>query len=357
MQRLGMLLSQWNHTMTSISEQMNALLSIKYDWWQNLDAILPGNGSRSEKIADFQRTHGLDATGFLSAQTRIKLVACHPQTLGIRLIGPKICPRLLLDGRQTPQAHFDKIVSWIVGRRGYFSGLEYHPHIFALRGAHWNGHDICQTESAAQFMREPYGMRAHFSSKKHDYADSVFCVIWLEAGEKRAVFFRGVVNPCDIWPHGTAHLCDGQYFYRIGRHRTRQGAHMEAVRKCLDLWPKDWIFDNRPESIQYIALEGTSPIEVVRSHGECLDISDGDLDRAEIEIARQNPAYVDTQQIKINIHTCAFTEASSLGCQNILPQDYAHWMQILTRLSQLQHRVYGFALNIPYLLCDASWID
>ena len=65
---------------------------------------------------------------------------------------------------------------------------------------------------------------------------------------------------------------------------------------------------------------------------------------------------MDAYKIKINIHTCAFNHASSLGCQNILPQYYTDFIQTLERLANRQRETMGFALDIMYSLIDASCI-
>jgi len=209
-----------------------------------------------------------------------------------------------------------------------------------------------------RFAQSAYGDRQHLSADKPDYFDSAMGLFWVENGVKHAQLYRCVVNPASVWAQGTAHLNNGQYAYGVGRHRTRDSAHIDAVRRYADIsWDKSWIYDDSGDSVQYIALVGTSPIEVVRSTGASLDVSDADIARAESAFADRTPEYVDAQKIRINIHSCAENKPSSLGCQNIAPEDYASLMSTILRLTELQKRRYGFELPIEYFLSDGSWFE
>lgn len=329
------------------------------DWLRRLDAVLTSPDTQGEtlsaRLARIQKAHGLDVTGILTADTRLALVARYPGSLGISLVGPYRTPRVFADGCEASlHARFCALIDAL---HGVQLSLDAAPQILAIRGLIHTNAGFERTPSARDFAQTPYGTRSHLSADKPNYADTTLAVLWNESGSRHVEVFAGVVNPNGVWPQGTAHLCHGQYFYRLGRHRTREASHIDAVRTMASHWPADWITDRTPDSIQYLALESTSNIEVVRSTGDSLDVSPDDVARAEFAIAHRDPTFVDAQTIKINIHTCAFDHASSLGCQNILPGDYARFMGTLVRLRALQFKRYGFALDIPYLLTDASFFD
>ncbi|MBQ9243613.1 MAG: hypothetical protein IJ165_10415 [Proteobacteria bacterium] len=331
---------------------------IRYDWLGRLCICLGcDRHSYASRLRDFQGDMGLPATGFLDAPTRLTLTKTY-EPLKIRTIGPFLHTRLILDTSGTEAAIFDRLTDILQRQNCLVPEERFSSGILAIRGVASRSDGWHQTGSARDFAAQPYGARNHFSSDKSDYADSLIALMARENGIKRVQLFAGVTSPCAIWPAGTAHLCPGQYLYKIGRHRTREPAHIEAAEAMFrqSLWPQSWCFERTEDSIRYAALEGTSQIEIVRSTGDSLDISAEDIARAEREIALRNPAFVDAQCIKINIHSCSMTRASSLGCQNILPEDYARFMSELMRMAALQTECYGFALDIPYALCDASEI-
>ncbi|MBR4984126.1 MAG: hypothetical protein IKY83_00095 [Proteobacteria bacterium] len=339
---------------------------IRYDWLGRLCACL--NTDRAgypQKLRDWQGANGLAPTGFIDAQTRLKLIEDEAfnndltTRLKIRTYGvDKNLWRTTcaLSTSGTEAALYDRLTDILLALHSYVPEEPFSASILAIRGVTPSGDGYHHTESARMFAQQPYGARTHFSSNKADYADSLFALMTREGKEKHVQCFMGVTSPCSIWPHGTAHLCLGQYFYKIGKHRTREPAHIETAEAMFRnrIWPENWLYERTEDSIRYAALEGTSQIEVVRSTGDSLDISPSDIARAEREIAERNPAFVDAQTIKINIHSCSQTHASSLGCQNILPEDYRDFLGTLMRIADLQTDRYGFALDIPYTLCDAS---
>lgn len=331
---------------------------IRYDWLGRLCACLDTTcTSYPQRLREFQSDNGLAPTGFIDAPTRLRLIETF-EPLRIRTIGPFLKERRIFDTSGTEAAQYDRLADILHALHCFVPEEPYAASILAIRGITRTSDGYDQTKSARRFAQHPYSERTHFSSNKADYADSLFALMTREAGEKHVQFFMGVTSPCSIWPAGTAHLCPGQYFYKIGKHRTREPAHIEAVETMIrqNLWPEAWCYARTDDSIQYAALEGTSQIEVVRSSGASLDISDIDIERAEREIAARNPTFVDAQTIKINIHSCSLSHASSLGCQNILPGDYAEFLSALMRIAEMQQNTYGFALDIPYTLCDASEI-
>lgn len=338
----------------------NTYLGLKYDWVQKLMRQLGlefGDWRRlSQEIEAFQAAEGLDVTGLMTAQTRLNWIARYPD-FGLHLLGEHLSPgRCLLTESGEYVDVLERIGTWGKARCAFLPEMPYSAYIWAIRGVirDGNGHWV-QTDSAWRFMQSSYGHRDHFSSAKADYADTCFVLIWHDlSGKAYFQTFEGTANPGSIWPNGTAHLCTGQYFYKLGRHRTRERDHIRAVLESAHKWPEHWVTDKTEDSVQYFALESTSPIEVVRSTGQSLDISEDDILRAEIGIAHREPTYVDPYRIKINIHTCATEHASSLGCMNILPEQYAECMRTLESLSVSQREKYGFMLDIPFYLCDAS---
>ena len=332
---------------------------LRYDWRKKLARCLEIDSENVsalvQALADYQIDWGLKASGFVDCETRMRLIEDFP-CLRLQCIGNHLDERCIVDETQTESAVFDSLKNILLEQDSIVFEDAYCPQILAIRGVEHRGHRWFQTDSAGMYVQNPFGARAHFSSDKHNYNDTLMAVMWCDCGEKRVHLFSGVCNPNSVWPHGTAHLANGQYFFRIGRHRTRETSHIESVRAASLQWPKDWVFDNTNDSIQYIALEGTSSIEVIRSHGNYIDLCEDDYFKAEIGIAQADPVYVDAQRIKINIHTCAVDHASSLGCQNILPQDYAEFISILLECRRMQIERYGFEVEIPYTLCDASYI-
>lgn len=346
----------------------NQFLGFRYDWRVKLARCLgvsPGDWEGiSRGIACFQRLEGLEVTGLMTAETRLKWITRHPE-FGIQLTGCDLeVGRILIpvDLACSCEWEFDvwtRFLSW-----GKYLGV-FMPEgvgtvsIWGIRGL-VQSEEKCawvQTDSAWRFCHEEYGGRDHFSSLKADYLDTCFALLWHDVqGNAHVRLFQGTCNPGSIWPHGTAHLCSGQYFYKLGRHRTREADHIQAVLERSELWPSHWVTDRTQDSVQYYALESVSPIEVIRSSGGSLDISSSDVHRAEVGIAHREPTFVDQNLIKINIHTCAETHASSLGCMNIVPEQYGDFIGILERLTCFQRERYGFALDIPFYLCDASML-
>ena len=309
----------------------------------------------AQRLAECQNGHGLPPDGILTAETRLCLIRQYP-ALGIVLIGPYLDSRILLDGRQTEAAIHDRCCEIVAALGGIVSTTPSVPQLLAIRGmARQGGHLWQQTDSAAYFTAQTYGERDHFCARKSHFCDALMVLFWREP-QKRAFAFEGVVSPNHIWPQGTAHLCDGQYFFRIGRHRTHAELHIQAVLEASCQWPCDWVCDRQPHSIQYIALEGTAPIEIIRSRDQSLDLDEHDIAQANVAIAHRQPNFTNHLNIKINIHTCPPHEAASLGCQNILPNDYAHVMATLLRLRALQTDAFGFETDLIYSLFDASFI-
>lgn len=333
------------------------MLHLKIDWRRQLERELDAHSPNEavSQLRQFQGDCGLQTSGIVDAPTRLALIAQWDR-LRLRLIGDHLDSRVILSSQCTESALFDRIAAILDERDHALETRDHVPQIVAIRGVKATRDGWTQTQSARDFARESYGARTHFSARKENYLDAVFTVCWRDSGEKHVRCFSGNVNPNGIWPAGTAHLAQGQYLYKIGRHRTRDLAHIEGVRAVCDLWPDAWLLDQTENSLQYLALEGVSPVEVVRSHGDSLDISDEDVRHAEIAIAHRDPAFVDTQQIKINIHTCATSSASSLGCQNLRPEDYGAWMGLLVALREKQRAQVGFAADILYSLLDASSI-
>lgn len=333
---------------------------LRYDWRKKLARCL---GIYSENAAEtvrgivlYQGDCGLERSGFVDYNTRLRLIEDFP-ILRLQSVGNMLDERCIADESQSEHAIYDGLKEILLLHDSVVFEEDDCPQILSIRGVERRGCGWFRTESAKNFLQSSYGMRTHFSSNKRKYADTLTAVMWHDGGVSRVRLFCGVSNPNSVWPYGTAHLANGQYFYRIGRHRTRERGHIESVLDASRNWPEGWVFDVASDSVQYIALEGTSSIEVIRSHGESLDLSEDDYRNAEIGIAHAEPVYVDVQRIKINIHTCAEGHASSLGCQNILPNDYAEFMSILTSCRERQIERYGCEVEIPYTLCDASYIE
>ncbi|MBO4349347.1 MAG: hypothetical protein J6A01_00170 [Proteobacteria bacterium] len=335
---------------------------LRWDWCRKLEKCLgipPLNYLFwPTKIKEFQAAFALKPTGFIDAPTRLKL-ADYYRLLDVELVGMHLTPRCLIHSDQTDQNIAYQIENMLVSQDAYIPDIDYAPTILAIRGVEQHQRGWCQTASAMNFASEPYGNRTHFSANKDNYNDALFAIYWRENGNACARLFMGCVNPNHIWPHGTAHLAHGTYLYRIGKHRTREQDHIDAVLEMIktQTWPSEWLLERTEDSVQYVALESVSQIEVIRSHGDCLDISPEDVEHSMFAIASRAPNYVDAQRIKINIHSCAVDHASSLGCQNILPNDYADFMGVLMRLQKIQRQKYGLELDIPYCLADASMID
>lgn len=330
---------------------------LRHDWRRRLEGALKCDGIRAtvHALCRFQKDHSLPATGFVDAPTRLQLIQTFPE-LALQLVGPHTEERVIADESQSETQLSLRLESILDDCCSDRFELDDFAHILAIRGVRRCGKVWHQTASSAEYLSEPYGARRHFSSAKPDFEDTLFAVLWREQGARRVRIFSGTANPNAIWPAGTSHLAAGQYFFKIGRHRTRNLDHIQSVENMSPYWPSSWLFDRTPESIQYLALEMTSPIEVIRSTGDSLDISDDDIRTAEQKIAEQDPAFTDTLRIKINIHTCAPNHASSLGCQNIRPDDYADFMNILTHCAEKQRERYGFSSDIAYTLLDASFI-
>lgn len=343
--------------------QIQANLGLCADWMNRLarwlsqeDGDCVSGETLACRIAAFELEAGLAPTGIVTRETRLALLDKCP-SLRIRLIGPNIGSGAFFSW-QTEQVLYDYFREGIERLGGIWTCREGAVQLVGLRGAHCNGQTLIRTDGVRQFSNLPYGERLHFSSAKPDYFDSLMGMFWTESREKHARIFRCVVNPASVWDAGTAHLNNGQYAYCVGKHRTRDVAHIDAVRHYAGLsWQKSWITDDTGDSVQYLALVGCAPVEVIRSSGNSLDISPDDIDRAEKAIAARIPEYVDAQKIRINIHSCAQDRASSLGCQNIAPEDYAEFMSAILRCCEMQKKAFGFALPIAYYLTDSSWFE
>lgn len=341
-------------------------LGLRVDWMRRLGRLLSSfqgdnrdwssGEALARRIAEFECAVGRAPTGIVTASTRLALLERF-DSLRVQWIGPELAPHEILSW-QTESALYDFFRDNVERLDGVWMERDCGVQLVGLRGVRMEGRSLRRTESARRFSESPYGSRPHLSSAKSDYFDSVMGVFWREAGVKHGRLFRCVVNPASIWPEGTAHLNNGQYAFCLGRHRTRDGAHMDAVRRYVNTtWEKSWIFDDAGDSVQYLALVGISPIEVVRSSASSLDVSEDDIARAERAFAERLPEFVDEHKIRINIHSCAENEPSSLGCQNIAPEDYAEFMSIIVRLAERQKKRYGLELPIEYYLTDGSWFN
>ena len=340
------------------STLINTRLGLRIDWVKKLMAHLRVADweACTHAVAEYQLSNHLLPSGIIDAPTRLSLIRTFPD-LSIQTIGLFRAPDCILDSSQPEDAQYLRIKEILLSHNHFVAELENAAQILAIRGVRLHDNGWYRTDSALRFASSPYGSRTHFSSDKPNYFDSLFAVTWREHSQRHVRLFPGTVNPNDIWPQGTAHLCMGQYFFKIGRHRTRNPDHVQSVLDHHGIWPDEWFCDISPDSVQYLALEGTSPIEIVRSHDNALDISEEDIQRAEAAIARREPTYVDEHLIKINIHTCAADHASSLGCQNISPDYYQDFMDTLLQVQNRQIVQYGFALDIPYSLIDGSFIE
>lgn len=342
--------------MMSVHEvaHLNARLPLRPDWRRALCRIAANadDNGLARFLAEFAQSHAIGGHGLLTPALRRALVRQFPE-LGIRLLGPHLSPRFLL-GTANEMCLYDRCEAIVQAHDGLTFATPFVPQILALRGCRLGpSGDIFQTDSAQRFAAMPYGARDHFSSQKNLWCDTIFVLFWRDP-QKHARIFEGTSNPNSVWPEGTAHLCDGQYTFRLGRHRTFSRPHIDAVLERREIWPSEWIFEHDEEHVRYIALEGVSPVHVVRGSGEALDLSEEDILRAETGFSEFDPKYTDTQRIKINIHTCPADAASSLGCQNIHPDQYADFIARLTRLEASSRQAYGFVAETWYMLLDAS---
>ena len=334
---------------------LNRRLPVRLDWWRRVSRVL---GARHEdglaltrSLASFADKQRVCGNGLLTSELHRKLIVAYPE-LGIRLIGEHLERRLLLDAT-LESALYDACIDVVRRADGYVFHAPYVPQILAIRGCERRGSEIWQSDSAARFCASPYGSRDHFSSAKTPFLDTIMILFWRDSA-KRARVFDAVSNPNFVWNEGTAHLCDGQYTFRLGRHRTYNRAHIDAVVSASQNWPVEWIYELDDEHVRYIALEGTSPVNVVRSTGTSLDISEEDVRRAEDGIGAFEAKYVDQLKIKINIHTCPLGEASSLGCQNIANDEYGEFMRLLREIERGGFERAGYASEVWYTLIDAS---
>lgn len=356
----------WKDIDFAEAAQIQQRLGLRIDWMRRLGRLLSESFGRkcdvasgaglARAIAEFECEMGIEPTGIVARATRKALIAQF-ESLGVRWIGPNLESGVLFSW-QTEATLYERYCENVERLDGAWMRRDYALQLVGLRGVRLRSRCLERTDSAMRFAQSAYGDRQHLSADKPDYFDSAMGLFWVENGVKHAQLYRCVVNPASVWAQGTAHLNNGQYAYGVGRHRTRDSAHIDAVRRYADIsWDKSWIYDDSGDSVQYIALVGTSPIEVVRSTGASLDVSDADIARAESAFADRTPEYVDAQKIRINIHSCAENKPSSLGCQNIAPEDYASLMSTILRLTELQRRRYGFELPIEYFLSDGSWFE
>lgn len=356
----------WKDIDFAEAAQIQQRLGLRIDWMRRLGRLLSESFGRkcdvasgaglARAIAEFECEMGIEPTGIVACATRKALIAQF-ESLGVRWIGPNLESGVLFSW-QTEATLYERYCENVERLDGAWMRRDYALQLVGLRGVRLRSRCLERTDSAMRFAQSAYGDRQHLSADKPDYFDSAMGLFWVENGVKHAQLYRCVVNPASVWAQGTAHLNNGQYAYGVGRHRTRDSAHIDAVRRYADIsWDKSWIYDDSGDSVQYIALVGTSPIEVVRSTGASLDVSDADIARAESAFADRTPEYVDAQKIRINIHSCAENKPSSLGCQNIAPEDYASLMSTILRLTELQKRRYGFELPIEYFLSDGSWFE
>ena len=336
---------------------LNARLPLRLDWKNRLCRVLGVDREWlrvTPVLADFARDFAIPWDGLLTPELRLALIRQYPE-LGIQLLGDHLERRFLFDTSDETRV-YDTCESWVRAHDARTFEMPFVPQVLAIRGAVLQADGgVFQTDSAHQFSEMPFGERAHFSSQKTPCFDTVFVLFWKDP-QKHARIFEGTSNPNMIWPEGTAHLCDGQYTFQLGRHRTSSRPHIDAVLSHTAQWPEEWIFERGDAYVRDIALEGVSPVNVIRSHDEFLDLSKEDIQRAERGFAEHDPRFTATQRIKINIHTCPATEPSSLGCQNIHPDQYADWIMQISWLEERSREAYGFASETWYTLIDASKI-
>ncbi len=337
---------------------LNDRLPISLDWWRKLARALNANDTPSlvKALTVFAGDHGLTCGSLMTPELRQKLIE-NFDSLQLKLIGPHLEQRCLLNGT-SESTLFDRCIEIVREANGAVFDMPFVPQVLAIRGVRRDGQTLWQTDSAAYFAAESYGQRTHFSSAKQPFLDSAVILFWRnESGEKHALIFDATVNPNMIWPEGTAHLCDGQYTFKLGRHRTYSRPHIDAVVQAAQNWPSNWIYELDDAHVRYIALEGTSPIHVIRSSGDSLDLSQDDITCAERAIAHYDKRFVDCMHIKINIHTCPQNAASSLGCQNIAIDQYGCFIDTISSLETAAIARFGHPFETWYSLIDASKIN
>ncbi|MFA5623445.1 MAG: hypothetical protein WC966_00095 [Bradymonadales bacterium] len=340
----------------------NSALGLRMDWKRKLQAVLCHNTDAwsiksIQAIIDFQREHPkqLNANGLLCPKTRLLLEERFP-VLAETLLGPNLSARVI--AKLDSASLYNDARATILASSALFWDLPMQAQLLGIRGAKVQNGYIVQGQEALMAQRALDAGTAsdYFSSYGKGFCDCVILCYLDKNSRPHAKAYNAALSPNIAWPQGTAHLRDGQYFYQLGLHRTREIRHMQAIIEYDALSSQaPLIFEQNAESVQYRALNAVSEIEVIRSEAGELALSLIDYERSRRAIAERDPRYTSARAIGINIHSCPESHASSQGCQNIPVPQYGDFIAELDRILKA-HPLKSQAL-IPYTLIEASKIN
>ncbi|MFK7928962.1 MAG: hypothetical protein AB8H79_12290 [Myxococcota bacterium] len=329
---------------------------LRVDFARKVEELLLGeavstNGVLSDEGLDavvaWQVDQGLPADGRVLGETRRGLESLM-DPYETQLLGDELHERVLVPAEANGASRFDFYRAVVEEAGGYFDDSFGQVNLVGIRGIHMTGdkgaRHIAQSASAArevgldQASGEPHFHGAGF--------DDVIVSLWVdEQGTHHVEERRGTLDPDLFWSkdkdnkrkktEGTAHIRDGQYVYKLGRHRTSH--HADALDERVNdpevsAEDKDALDVKRAgkDRRSYQALQPES-LEVLREGPKELDdhrISSEEFESSLHDIRSGNSRNVDPSGISTNVHASPEHAPSSLGCPNIpLGGGYAEFIR------------------------------
>lgn len=350
----------------------------RIDWVRNLQLELLGARTSTDgsfdvatihAVAAFQDAQELGVDGKIGQGTRRRLEQVYPNLL-TTVVGDNLNERVLIPAGADTQAKYNYYRGIVEGAGGVFLTGAGEMNLVGIRGIEVREDgSLWQSDSAAEFAatRGPAGgTSTHLQASTAGGGaahDDYIVSLWMVADDAGNLTpevreREGSVDPASAYNGaerpGTAHLRDGQYAYKTGRHGTRSGTHIGAIDGIKnDEGARDQLNVTGSGGYrQYNALVPTRNQEVWRE-SRARGTNDLHLDAREEAasqeaIYRGNDDYIN-DNFAINIHTSREDAGNSVACQNVPADEYLDFMTEINGSTNTD--------NILYTLIDASKIE
>jgi hypothetical protein len=349
----------------------------RIDWVRNLQLELLGartstDGSFDDAtvraIATFQDAQELGVDGKIGTNTRRRLEQIYPSLL-TTVVGENLNERVLIPAGADIQQKYNYYRGIVENAGGVFLTGAGEMNLVGIRGIEVREDgSLWQSDSAAEFAatRGPAGgTSTHLQASTAGGGaahDDYIVSLWMVADESGNLTpevkeRQGSVDPASAYNGaerpGTAHLRDGQYAYKTGRHGTRSGSHIGAIDSIAgDEGSREQLNVTGTGGYrQYNALVPTRNQEVWREN-RARGTNDLHLDAREEADSQEAIYRGDDDHINddfaINIHTSRTNAGNSVACQNVPADQYMDFMTEINGSTNTD--------NILYTLIDASKI-
>jgi len=248
-------------------------------------------------IAKFQKKNGIEATGILNGTTKVTLEKKFPD-LQQKLVGGYAVDNneILVPHGVSQEVKFDYYRNIIENSGGYFD--ESQANLLSIRGVVYDEEgNLTQTTSANTFKkgfkelsnptsnfddgtkhnRSDYTDRkntlgTHFGESGQDRKnrgnvtrDDLMVTLWMQDGNKNVKENKGSLNPGgsqNDW--GEAHMMDGQYQFRFGKHGSSSKSHVKTIKALEENEKKKINAEVEDDHVKYDALRPDSNVNLIR---------------------------------------------------------------------------------------------